>query len=347
MKPLLSALAVLEVVAFVLTLGYVVVALGSYVAFGPTIGDLRAARDAAIPAEARRAGEELLVEGRKSRVGDIRTSAAAAYVLPGGPGAFTEALTRSFAGHGWAVTWRAAISSNLLGACRGPLVANASVGTANALAVSGRTDAVLLELQVLPGVCPASAPPPRELVSLLVVASFVGFLSTATYARVAGLRGRGETLRRSGGIESALTAFAWVPYVLVALRLGPELEPPGWLAVVGMVLALGGIGFAIWSVLALGRHYDLELEVHEGHEIVRAGPYGLVRHPVYLGIALHSLGAVLATGNVLLAIGTLGVTLPLFYLRAVTEEGMLRAELGDAYGAYARSVPMLVPFGPR
>ena len=55
----------------------------------------------------------------------------------------------------------------------------------------------------------------------------------------------------------------------------------------------------------------------------------------------------LATGNVLLAIGTLGVTLPLFYLRAVTEEGMLRAELGDAYGAYARSVPMLVPFGPR
>ena len=117
-------------------------------------------------------------------------------------------------------------------------------------------------------------------------------------------------------------------------------EPIVWL---GLALGVGGIAFALWALTTIGRHYDLEVEVHADHEVVRTGPYGLVRHPIYTGLLVHLIGACLATGNLLLVAGTLFVVLPIFYIRARTEERLLREQLGPVYDAYARDVGMLVP----
>jgi protein-S-isoprenylcysteine O-methyltransferase Ste14 len=95
--------------------------------------------------------------------------------------------------------------------------------------------------------------------------------------------------------------------------------------------------------VTLGRHYDLVLEVHAGHELVRTGPFAWVRHPVYTGLAIHFIGAGLATGNVLLILGTLLVTFPAFYARARAEEQLLREQFGGEYDRYAKEVGMLVP----
>ena len=76
---------------------------------------------------------------------------------------------------------------------------------------------------------------------------------------------------------------------------------------------------------------------------MRTGPYRFVRHPVYTGLGLHFAGACLATGNLLLIAGTLLVTYPALYLRAVTEERLLRERFGAAYAEYVRKVGMLVP----
>ena len=85
------------------------------------------------------------------------------------------------------------------------------------------------------------------------------------------------------------------------------------------------------------------LEIHRGHELVRRGPFVLVRHPVYTGLALHFLGGCVATGNLVLIAGTLLVTLPTFLIRARAEEALLRGQFGPAYDRYAEEVPMLVP----
>ena len=115
----------------------------------------------------------------------------------------------------------------------------------------------------------------------------------------------------------------------------------------GLALVVGGMAFSLWAAGTLGRHFDLEVEIHEGHEVVDRGPFAIVRHPVYLGLAVHMIGACLATGNWLLILGTLFVTIPAVYLRASVEEQLLRAQLGPAYDAYARRVPMLVPLSRR
>jgi protein-S-isoprenylcysteine O-methyltransferase Ste14 len=182
-----------------------------------------------------------------------------------------------------------------------------------------------------------------SLITFVSVAAIVTFMVVAQLSRARGVARRGETLARSRGVAHYVAYFFFVPYVVIAARPGPEVdlaEPVRW---VGLALVVLGIAFAVWAIVALGRHYDLELEIHRDHELVRNGPYRLVRHPVYSGLALHFAGACLATGDLVLIAGTLLVTVPALYLRAKTEERLLRERFGASYDAYAREVGMLVP----
>jgi protein-S-isoprenylcysteine O-methyltransferase Ste14 len=169
------------------------------------------------------------------------------------------------------------------------------------------------------------------------------FILSAQVAQRRALGRRGPTLRTAGGLAALVPYFFWVPYVVIGLRPGPEIAVPLAVQWLGVALSVLGVGFALWAMVTLGRHYDLVLEVHEGHELVRRGPYGLVRHPLYSGLGLHFAGVCLATGNLLLIAGTLLVSYPAFYLRARAEEALLREQLGADYEKYAREVPMLVP----
>ena len=179
--------------------------------------------------------------------------------------------------------------------------------------------------------------------SLIVIAGGVLFITFAQLARRRAVAQRGGSLRTSTGLPQIVPYFFWVPYVVVALRLGPNIPLEELLRVTGAALSVLGVALSLWSIVTLGRHYDLVLEVHAGHQLVRAGPFAWVRHPVYTGLALHFLGACLATGNVILLIGTLAVTLPAFYARARAEEQLLQEQFGSEYDRYVDDVPMLVP----
>ncbi|MEX2045661.1 MAG: isoprenylcysteine carboxylmethyltransferase family protein [Chloroflexota bacterium] len=177
----------------------------------------------------------------------------------------------------------------------------------------------------------------------MATAGGLAFIAYAQLAQRHALARRGATVASAGGLAALLPYFFWVPYVVIALRPGPELAVPEALGWAGVALIALGVVISLWSIATLGRHYDLVLEVHQDHELVRRGPYALVRHPVYAGLALHFAGACLATGNLLLVAGTLLVSYPAFYLRARAEERLLRDRFGAEYEAYARRIPMLVP----
>ena len=182
-----------------------------------------------------------------------------------------------------------------------------------------------------------------QLTAIVVIAAGVAFIIFAQLAQRLAIARRGPSLRIAEGLAQVVPYFFWVPYVVVALRPGPEIALSDEVRVVGLVASVAGIAFSLYSIVSLGRHYDLVLEVHQGHELVRTGPFAWVRHPVYTGLLLHFVGACLATGNVLLMAGTLFVTVPAFLARARAEERLLRERFGSEYDRYAREVPMLVP----
>lgn len=185
-----------------------------------------------------------------------------------------------------------------------------------------------------------------ELVAWTCALSFLTYAVIAERLRARVRQGR-RTIRRGGRLAQYLPFFIWVPYAVIALRPGREFPFSDAVRWVGLALVVAGIGFSIWAARTLGRHFDMEVEVHEGHEVVDRGPFAIVRHPVYLGLAVHLIGACLATGNWLLIAGTLFGAIPTLFIRASAEERLLREELGPAYDAYARRVPMLVPLSRR
>ncbi len=182
-------------------------------------------------------------------------------------------------------------------------------------------------------------------IALVVIAEGVVFISFAQLARRRAVAQRGESLRMVGGLPQLLAYFFWVPYAVVGFGLGPTIAPGEIVRLGGAALSVAGVAFALRSIVTLGRHYDLRVEVHAGHQLIRQGPFALVRHPVYTGLAVHFIGACLATGNLLLIAGTLLATLPAFYARARSEERLLREQFGAEYDRYVDEVPMLVPGG--
>ena len=115
----------------------------------------------------------------------------------------------------------------------------------------------------------------------------------------------------------------------------------GW-AMAALVVA--GFALAWWARVHLGPLWSGTITRKHDHHIVDTGPYALVRHPIYIGIALSVLATAIVQGTPTSFLGAVLMTLG-FYEKARLEERFLRKELGpEAYDAYAKRVPMLVPF---
>lgn len=109
-------------------------------------------------------------------------------------------------------------------------------------------------------------------------------------------------------------------------------------------LVLVGLGFTWAARLHLGPLWSSTSAPTEDHRIVDTGPYGLVRHPVYAGLLLAAIATAAERGRIEAVAGAL-VLIAAVSLRAKLEERFLRRDVSDeAYTAYRRRVPMLIPF---
>lgn len=136
--------------------------------------------------------------------------------------------------------------------------------------------------------------------------------------------------------------FAIMP--LDAKRFGLSPEFPLWIKIVGTVLY--GLAFVVlFSALRENTFAApvVKMQKERGQKVISSGLYGIVRHPMYLGGTLLSIGAPLMLGSIYgLAMGILLIVI--LAIRSVGEEEMLRQEL-DGYDQYMKKVKWrLIPF---
>jgi protein-S-isoprenylcysteine O-methyltransferase Ste14 len=106
-----------------------------------------------------------------------------------------------------------------------------------------------------------------------------------------------------------------------------------------------GLAFTWWARLTLGDLWSSAVTRKESHVVVRAGPYRLVRHPIYTGLILALLSLGLQAGRPAAVAGALLMAVG-FWAKARLEERFLSAELGEAYADFRSTTPMLIPFWP-
>ena len=117
---------------------------------------------------------------------------------------------------------------------------------------------------------------------------------------------------------------------------------PMW-AYIGLALTLAGIAFAIWARLFLGENWSAAVTIKEDHQLMRRGPYALVRHPIYSGLLLAILGTAIAEGQLRGLISFVLATIAL-RMKSLQEETFMVQQFGSQYQEYRRGVKSLVPF---
>ncbi|GAA2073094.1 hypothetical protein GCM10009840_02670 [Pseudolysinimonas kribbensis] len=117
------------------------------------------------------------------------------------------------------------------------------------------------------------------------------------------------------------------------------------LFVIGAALMAAGLALRWWSVVVLGRSFTVEVRVRDEQQVVDRGPYAVVRHPSYTGLALVFVGFGLMLGNGLALALAVGIPLAGLVNRIRVEERMLADGIGEPYRRYlARIRYRLVPF---
>ena len=117
---------------------------------------------------------------------------------------------------------------------------------------------------------------------------------------------------------------------------------PPWLRWAGVALGITSLGLFAWTHVTLGRFWSTCLQLRPDHQLVRAGPYARIRHPMYSAILGWMVSLGLVTAN---WIPFLFATLAAlnFLLRIRPEEKMMLQRFGDEYREYMKATGRLLP----
>jgi protein-S-isoprenylcysteine O-methyltransferase Ste14 len=183
----------------------------------------------------------------------------------------------------------------------------------------------------------------------IVIACWIAFSCVFLFRKKSAQQSEAKRDRRSlvgiflQGCAYALVSFqppraAFLPPLPSSMRmLGPLVS------VCAIGLAIGSVWFVAAAVRTLGQQWAYAARLIEGHKLVTAGPYAVVRNPIYAAM----LGMLIATGLAMEHWWALVIAIPLFtaglMIRVRSEEKLLRSAFGQEFEEYAKRVPAVIP----
>jgi protein-S-isoprenylcysteine O-methyltransferase Ste14 len=150
-------------------------------------------------------------------------------------------------------------------------------------------------------------------------------------------------LRRGRAVATSSSPLAHVVAVVATVTpfgfaLLPAVRAGVSRSLAANVLLVAGSAWSVWALRSLGRSFGV---VAQARTLVQRGPYRWVRHPLYLGEVVASLGLALNVGTVPAALLWVALCAMQVY-RATREEDVLVRSLTD-YAGYRLRTSALLP----
>jgi protein-S-isoprenylcysteine O-methyltransferase Ste14 len=123
-------------------------------------------------------------------------------------------------------------------------------------------------------------------------------------------------------------------------RVGWSDVPVPFVILADMVVIAGML--IIFFVFRENRYTSRTVEVDTGQTVISSGPYGIVRHPMYVGLILIIVATPLALGSYWAVLPGL-LIVPLLAARILNEEHVLRRDLAGYTGYMAKIKYRLIP----
>jgi protein-S-isoprenylcysteine O-methyltransferase Ste14 len=148
---------------------------------------------------------------------------------------------------------------------------------------------------------------------------------------------RGPAVVRGQGMVPKLVAIVG-SWMVPPLALLPLTWEAGWMLNATTIAIVAAYAFIVWALLTLRRSFSV---FPEARQLIRSGPYRLVRHPLYAAYILCYLAICLPRLSVpALLLAAAGIAGEIW--RARFEERLL-VEVFPEYSDYAATTPRFVP----
>ena len=187
---------------------------------------------------------------------------------------------------------------------------------------------------------------PKEIFRLLVIIPWGVFL---VYWLIGALKTRNTQQQESFASRLAVLLTETVGYVLVFRNsaglgfLGNRVVPRNLAGpVAGSVFIWMGIGLAIWARYHLAEYWSARVTIKEDHKLIRTGPYTRLRHPIYTGLILATVGSAMVIDRWRCVVGV-GLVVAGYCFKAKKEESMLAQQFGAAFREHQKHTGFLIP----
>ncbi len=112
----------------------------------------------------------------------------------------------------------------------------------------------------------------------------------------------------------------------------------------GTACTAAGVLFSIWARRILGTNWSAAPTIKEDHELITAGPYEFVRHPIYTGILLALFGSIVLANGRLRDLIIFVFAVVLLWGKLKIEERLMLKAFPGTYPDYKRRTKALIPF---
>ncbi len=146
-------------------------------------------------------------------------------------------------------------------------------------------------------------------------------------------------------ILGAILTTILVTIIFTIVDFGVISGFPGRLIqILGIAVYFSGLALRYWCSYLLGIYFARGVAAQEGQELVSSGPYRILRHPLYLGLLLLTLGVPLYFGSLPgLFLGGILMTWAI-RKRVLIEERKIAKALGKKYTNWGKDRYRLIPF---
>lgn len=125
------------------------------------------------------------------------------------------------------------------------------------------------------------------------------------------------------------------------LHINPAcLHPAGFYG--GIALTVAGYAATIWCYVIMGNAWRIGINRQEKNQLVTAGPYRWIRHPIYAFQTMMLLGAVLLLPTIC-SVAIIFLHLFFVLIKAKDEEAYLLTVHGEAYREFMAKTGRLLP----
>ena len=143
-----------------------------------------------------------------------------------------------------------------------------------------------------------------------------------------------------------LTALIYVLYsgiwILTIYKTYDNPPAFGWGMALSVALLVYGTGLRFVSLTTLGRSFNSNIVIEKDHKLITTGVYSSVRHPIWLGLIIETLGMIVFSTSFYLIPVWVGTILTVV-TQIGAEDRALYEKLGKEAGRYQEGVPRMIP----